>query len=356
MKKIIKVVVRVIIVVILLFGGFLGYLTITEYKPDKLETLKIYNNQTALVELNQNYQVLTYNIGYAGLGENEDFVLDGGKKGRPDSKTVVENYLNGTNDIITNHFSDFYFLQEVDLKARRSYYINERASIEKELGAAYNSTFSYNFKANFVPFPVSLTDYMGYVESGLLTLSKYQIDTAERHQFPGSFSWPLRIANLKRAMMVNTYSINGSDKKLVMVNLHMSAYDGDGSLRKAEMAYLKTFMEEQTSLGNYVIIGGDFNQTFPEVKDLFPPKQDYYVAFPIEDDYLPTGYSFKIDPTKPTARLLNMPYDNTKTDTQYYIIDGFIVSSNVNVSSVTNLDYDFLYSDHNPIVLNFTLS
>ena len=61
-----------------------------------------------------------------------------------------------------------------------------------------------------------------------MTLSNKAIDDASRHQFPGSFSWPLRIANLKRAMMVNYHEIDNSDKLLVMVNLHMSAYDGDG--------------------------------------------------------------------------------------------------------------------------------
>ncbi|HBT59890.1 MAG TPA: endonuclease, partial [Acholeplasmataceae bacterium] len=67
-------------------------------------------------------------------------------------------------------------------------------------------------------------------------------------------------------------------------------------------------------------------------------------------------YSFQIDPIKPTARLLNQPYDKLDENTQYYLIDGFIVSSNITALSVINLDYDFLYSDHNPVVLNFKLN
>ncbi|MFA7376013.1 MAG: hypothetical protein WCZ13_00780 [Acholeplasmataceae bacterium] len=356
MKKIIKVFVKVLIVLILFIGGFLGYLTATEYRPNQIEALEITNNQTQKVSLNTTYKAMTYNIGYAGLGSKEDFVMDGGSKGRPDSKEVVLDYLEGTLDILSSHESDFYFLQEVDLKARRSFNLNQVRLIEERLGDGFSSSFAYNFKANFVPFPVSFTDYIGHVESGLLTLSTKQLESSKRHQFPGEFSWPLRIANLKRAMMENTYEIENSDKKLIMVNLHMSAYDGDGSLRKAEMAYLKEFMVAQEALGNYVVIGGDFNQTFPEVKDLFLPKQDYYVAYPIEDEYLPSGYSFQIDPIKPTARLLNQPYDRLDENTQYYLIDGFIVSSNITALSVINLDYDFLYSDHNPVVLNFKLN
>lgn len=356
MKKLIRVLVKIIMVLIILVVGFLGFLTATEYRPDKIEVLKVKNNQTSLVEKNTNYKVMTFNMGYASLGKDEDFVLDGGKSGRPNSKTIVNDYLDGIKTILTEHTQDFYFIQEVDLKSRRSFYINQVKAISDLFENTHGYDFAYNYKANFVPFPVSITDHIGYVESGLMTLSNKAIDDASRHQFPGSFSWPLRIANLKRAMMVNYHEIDNSDKLLVMVNLHMSAYDGDGSLRKAEMAYLKTFMIEEEAKGNYVVIGGDFNQTFPSVKDLFKPIQDYYVAYPIEDDYLPAGFSFQIDELKPTCRLLNQPYDETDPNTQYYLIDGFIVSDNVSVVGVTNLDKGFLYSDHNPIVLEFKLN
>ena len=246
-------------------------------------------------------------------------------------------------------------LQEVDLGSRRSYFIDQSTEIEELLGNDYNSTFAYNYKAKFVPFPVSLTNYLGRIESGIFTLTKYEVNSSHRYQLPGAFAWPVRTVNLKRAMMVNVLPINNSDKELFVVNLHMSAYDGDGSLRAQEMEMLKEFLNEQSSIGNYVIVGGDFNQTFPAANDIYPAKPGYYVAYPIDNDFLPSEYTFAIDITKPTCRLLNEPYDKTSSNTQYYIIDGFIVSNNIKINKVETIDHDFEYSDHNPVSLSIQL-
>jgi endonuclease/exonuclease/phosphatase family metal-dependent hydrolase len=351
LKLFVRILFRTILVVVLVITVLLTFFTLTEYNPKAIETLEIKNVIETKVELNQPLSILTFNIGYAGLGKDEDFILDGGKKSKPDNKDVVENYFAGIKNLLTANSSDIYFLQEVDLASRRSYYVNEEAEIEELLGSNYNSTFAYNYNAKFVPFPFSFTDYLGKVESGILTLSRYQVKNSSRYQFPGAFAWPIKTVNLKRAMMVNVLSINNSDKELVLVNLHMSAYDGDGSLRTQEMNMLKDFLIEQNEKGNYVVVGGDFNQTFPQAKDIYPAKQDYYIAYPIEDDFLPSQYSFKVDITEPSCRLLNQPYDISDPNTQYYIIDGFIVSSNIQVDEVKTINHEFLYSDHNPVSL-----
>lgn len=360
--KIIKWFLIVLLGIIVLAGLFVGVLTITEYRPEDVESVPIENNQTRTVSLDTEMTILTFNIGYAGLGENEDFVMDGGRKGIPDSKTVVEDYFEGIKGILETYPSDFYLMQEVDVKARRSYEINEVMGITQMLGETYSTQFAYNFKALFVPFPLSLTDYLGYVESGIATYTSYHVNQSTRYQFPGSFSWPLRVANLKRAMMVSVFDIEGSTQDLIIVNLHMSAYDASGTLREQEMAFLKTFLQEQHELGNYVIVGGDFNQTFPEASDIYPVTDGLWEAYPIENDFLPEGYRFEIDTENPTCRLLNQPYDPNDELTQYYIIDGFIVSDNITslsydeiTSGAMTLDYDFMYSDHNPVVLKFKL-
>ncbi|HOB64438.1 MAG TPA: endonuclease/exonuclease/phosphatase family protein [Clostridia bacterium] len=354
-KRITKIVIIVVLAIVLVAALGLGYFTIVEYNPKDIEPLTINNNAETKVELDTDIAVLTFNIGYAGLGKDEDFVLDGGKKSRPDSKDVVERYLAGIKTVLTSLPTDIIMLQEVDLDSRRSYNINEAKEIEEALGNAYSSTFAYNYNARFVPFPVSFKNYLGKVESGIFTLTKYHVKSSHRHQFPGAFAWPVRTVNLKRAMMVNVLPINNSDKELIVVNLHMSAYDGDGSLRAQEMKMLKDFLNEQSAKGNYVIVGGDFNQTFPEAKGIYPAKPGYYVAYPIEDDFLPGGYTFAIDTEKPSCRLLNEPYDKNSPNTQYYIIDGFIVSNNIKINNVDTIDLDFKYSDHNPVSMSIKL-
>lgn len=361
--KIIKILTKIVLVILGSAILFVGILTVFEYRPDALEDVEIINNQNNLVMIGDTYQALTFNIGYAGLGKNEDFVMDGGTKGRADSISVVEAYFTGIKNILSENESDFYFLQEVDQKARRSYNINQVEALSNLVGSTYSSHYAYNFKSIFVPFPVSLTDYIGSVESGIQTFVSYKVASSERHQFPGAFSWPLRVANLKRAMMVTTLDIQDSDKQLVLVNLHMSAYDSDGQLRDKEMAYLATFLETQKALGNYVVVAGDFNQTFPDADGLFPVSSNLYEAYTIEDDFLPAGYNYAIDLNHPTCRLLNQPYEKGTKGTQYYLIDGFIVSDNIELVKIgleetakaVTLNEEFLYSDHNPVLLKFKL-
>lgn len=361
--KALRIGLRIIFVVLVAAILFVGALTVFEYRPSSLEPIVVNNNQDSLVIVDKDYTIMTFNIGYAGLGKDEDFVMDGGKKGRPDSKRIVEAYLEGIQGILQDNPSDFYYLQEVDQQSRRSYRINQVEEMRLGLGNTYGSQYAYNFKAIFVPFPLSFTDYMGTVKSGIQTLTKARVASSERHQFPGSFSWPLRVANLKRAMLVSYLDIEGSQKKLVLVNLHMSAYDSDGSMRDKEMKYLASFLEAQRALGNYVIVGGDLNQTFPDAEGLYPVDSDLYEAYTIEHDFLPSGYSFAVDLRRPTCRLLNKPYVENSMGTQYYIIDGFIASDTIEFRGIDSdepaqamtIDHGFLYSDHNPVVMRFRL-
>lgn len=362
--KILKIVVIMILSLVVIAGAFLGIMTLLEYRPDRETALPIENNQQPLISLDRDLFIMIYNIGYAGLGKNEDFVMDGGKQGIPSSQDVVTAYFNGIKETLTDYPSDFYLLQEVDLKARRSYHVDQLLGITSHLGESYSTQFAYNFKSPFVPFPVSLTDYIGYVESGLATYTTYHVTSSTRYQLPGAFSWPLRVANLKRAIMVSVMDIQDSDHDLYIINLHLSAYDASGTLREQEMAFLKTYLEELYAEGHYVIVGGDFNQTFPEADGLYPVQDGLWEAYLIEDSFLPTGYRFEIDTTTPSCRLLNQPYDPSSELTQYYIIDGYIVSDNITVLSYDGLreagamtiDLSFEDADHHPVVMKFRLN
>ncbi|MFP4286058.1 MAG: endonuclease/exonuclease/phosphatase family protein [Candidatus Izemoplasmataceae bacterium] len=351
-----KIFIKTLLVIVIILILFLGFLTIIEYRPDDIESLTVDTTVNKQASLDQSLSFMTFNIGYGGLGKHEDFVLDGGVNGRPSSEENVLAYLDGIMEIMADNHADFYLLQEVDLDSTRSFNLNQMTMIHESLGSQYDALFAYNYKAFFVPFPFSLTDHLGKVESGLLTLSNHTMKEGTRYQFPGAFDWPLRIVNLKRSMMAVEIEIEDSESSLIVVNLHLSAYDGDGSLREEEMTFLKAYMESEYEKGNYVVVGGDFNQTFPSVVDVYPVIQDYYVAFPIEEEWLLSSFSFVIDETLPTCRLLNQPYNPLDIEkTQYYIIDGFIVSDNIFVEHIATIDHDFEYSDHNPVMMTIRL-
>ena len=116
-------------------------------------------------------------------------------------------------------------------------------------------------------------------------------------------------------------------------------------------------MTEEYQKGNYVIAGGDFNQTFPGVDlEKFPIiDDDNYVPIQIQDNYLPDGWKYAVDYERPTARLLNEEYSGTYENTQLYIIDGYILSPNVECESVETIENNFSYSDHHPVKLSIKL-
>ena len=55
---------------------------------------------------------------------------------------------------------------------------------------------------------------------------------------------------------------------------------------------------------------------------------------------------FEVDENVPTNRTAGIPYDKDVNFTA--IIDGFIVSDNINVVAKKGNDLQFKYSDHNP--------
>ena len=94
MKKILKIFIILFSVIIVFALGFVMVLHIFEYKPDDIVVLEISNNADNLEEnyitLETDLKLLTFNTGYASLSETEDFVMDGGEKGRMDSLDEVQ--------------------------------------------------------------------------------------------------------------------------------------------------------------------------------------------------------------------------------------------------------------------------
>ena len=139
-----------------------------------------------------------------------------------------------------------------------------------------------------------------------------------------------------------------------MFNLHLEAYDsGEGKIAQTQM--LAELMNAEK--GNYVIVGGDFNQIFSsEDASLYPAQPGKWTAGEIDVTQFGDGWQFLMDETVPTCRSLDQPYAGAeKEGFQYYLIDGFIVSENLRVDAVETQDLDFQVSDHNPVLLRVTL-
>ena len=155
--------------------------------------------------------------------------------------------------------------------------------------------------------------------------------------------------------MVNRYALEGTGKELVCVDLHLEAYDnGEGKLLQTQM--LMELLQKEYEKGNYVIAGGDFNQSFPGTMEQYPIKDgETWEPGQLSESELSDGWQYAFDASTPTCRLLNQPYDPDSEKTQYYVIDGFILSPNVTLQSVETLDLQFANSDQNPVQLQVEL-
>lgn len=357
--KIIKAAGIFVGVLILAFVILVIVLTVSEYKPGDIINAEInsLSENTSYIEKNQNIKIMSWNIGYCGLGKNEDFFMDGGKTSLPTSQENVEKYKTGVKDEIKDQNPDILILQEVDYKSKRSGKKNQVEYFEKQL--AKNAAFTYNYKTLFCPIPLPP---LGRIESGLATYTDYNADSAERYKLPSVFKWPVRLANLKRCLLVTRFPVyeNGKDtgRKLVLINFHLEAFD-NGEAKRLQTIKLAEILNEEYEAGNYVIAGGDWNQKFPTDTGKYATVfNDGWQPGIIDDTLIAEGWKLCSSENAPTCRSNQFPYigeQAEKHEWQYWVIDGLLVSPGVDVKSISVLDKDFEDSDHNPVVMQFEL-
>ena len=332
------------------------------YRIEDDLSLEVINNQNTILEKDTEYSVLTYNIGFGAYDQDYSFFMnvgtmkDGtvmtGKSSRGVSEENVLKNTKGSINLINELATDFILLQEVDVKATRSYQINQQEMIENSL-SDYGRVFALNFHSPYMLYPFH--EPHGSVEAGLLTLSRYQIDAAKRMSYPIDNSFLAKFLDLDRCFVITRYEV-ANGKELVLINNHMSAYDEGGMIRAKQLELLNTVMKQEYDQGNYVIVGGDFNHVLNIDEEAFSSEQlvPSWVNS-LSDEELPDGMKIVNASNNlevATCRDSDIPY--TKGVNYVTILDGFIISDNI-VANAENIDADFMYSDHNPVKLTFKL-
>lgn len=333
---------------LLLFLILAAYLTITEYNPNPVEKVSLTGEAEALVQPDDVLRVVTWNIGYAANDRYTDFFMDGGMAVNARSEEAVRQNMADITETLQMIDADAVLLQEVDRPSKRSFGVDQ-ADWLKGMDSRDHEAYINTYLCNYVPYPLPT---IGQVDSGCMTLNRFAARETERVALPVSYSWPVRLCQLKRGLLVERLPVAGSEQELVLINLHLEAYSG-GKEKQAQAQQLFRLLEEEYEKGNYCIAGGDFNHRFDNAKDYPIVYDDHYVPGTLASADLPSGFSFANDGRVPTCRLLNEPY---QPDTaQYYVVDGFIVSDNLRVQSTETIDRNFANSDHNPVVLTVEL-
>ncbi len=303
-------------------------------KAVKLQT-NISQNTKPLSEI---IKVMIWNIGYAGLGEESDFVMDGGKSLLPPAREIVEKNLDGIRKTIGENPADIYLFQEISKPDMLTMGVDVLGGIKQEL-KDYSSWFSYDFHTISVPTKWALKH-----GKAIFTTGKPMDVEIERLPYePDRLG---KIVQRQYHVQIASYEENG---KWAFFNIHLSAFD-DGNTREAQLEKLMELAKSYYDKGYHVVIGGDWNMQLVEtdfanntdIKHLFWLKK-------LPKDKLLPGWVLGYDERVPTVRTNYKPY--VKGENYTTIIDGYLVSPNVEIVSIKTLETGFKHADHQPVIL-----
>lgn len=351
-KGILRGLLFVVVLVALYLIGVILYGQFTDYTPPPTTSLEIPQTPDQ-VSSRDTLSFFIWNLGYAGLGQESDFFMSGGEMVHP-TQELSEKNLAGIKTIIQGvaDQTDFFLLQEVDKAATRSYQVDHTQELVNGI-SGFQGYFGTNYKVEYVPIPF-LEPY-GQVYSGLWSMSRNTPQEATRYSFEGNYAWPKKLFHLDRCFLLTRYALDSTDKELVIINTHNSAYD-DGSLKATQMEQLKAVLLAEYTQGNYVLVGGDWNQYppgFTGVGSFSIPEIEYLSQGFVPEEYPAPGWEWVWDPTVATNRSLPKPYDSFETPR--FIIDYYLTSPNIEIIEVKGMDLDFSYSDHQPVRLSIRL-
>ena len=338
-------------IIILVLGSYLGYLTIKDYRPDDIEALNVENNPEYIIEEDDELTVITYNIGFGGMDEEVHFFMDGGSMSRGISEEKVNYNIEEVVNLLKESQPDIMMIQEADLNSTRSFNINQYELLKKNF-EKYGSTYGINYDVPWIAYPI--IEPHGKVLASQVTLANKFMSSGERVALPIDEKWPQRLVGLDRMMLVNRMPVSNG-KELVTVNVHLSAYDKGGKIRKLQLDLVSELLEEEYNKGNYVIIGGDWNQAIPgSDASIFQSEEewpDWLVEIP--DTFEPKGFTWVFDGNIATCRNAGKEYIEGYNFLS--VIDGFMVSDNIELVEVKGIDTKFKYSDHNPVKMRIKL-
>ena len=379
-KKLLFSTLLILLVFVFLAGGYCGYIIISYDRIGNINLDITSNSNNEKVELGTTYSATTYNIGFGAYSQDYTFFLDTGYDidgnetcgyySTARSKEEALFNINGSVETIKGLNPDFVLLQEVDVKSTRSYKINQNQMFIDGL-QNYDNVFACNFDTAFLPYP--LYDMHGKAYAGLSTFSKYKILNAYREEYTISDTLA-KLFDIDRCFSVSEVEVENG-KKLFIVNSHMSAYDKGGTIREQQITELNEFLSSCKEQGNYVIVGGDFNHDLitnnpsygynneNRAFDNVLKDPDWVASYFDENGNSPLidGYDVVASDNVPTCRNNDIEWNPDLT--YKCVVDGFIVSENVEVTVQYNVETKngslgidgFAYSDHQPAYIEFKL-
>ncbi|MBV6824142.1 endonuclease/exonuclease/phosphatase family protein [Pseudomonas sp. PD9R] len=243
-----------LLIVIGLTGAMIYSLT---WHPEAKEALPVScTAQAPSLVPGQALKVMTWNVQY--LAGKRYVFWDDLATGSDESPTPEDMAfsLDEVARVIRDEQPDIVLLQELNSDAKASHYQNQLKLLQERVADLYPcSAQAFDWKADFVPDP----HIFGSVGRQLATLSRYEIEHAERLQLPvEQVNLISRQFKPKNALLI-TYLPLSDGGQMAVLNTHLDrATQPDDTLQAQISAVAKT-LDKFESRGTPWLIGGDFN-------------------------------------------------------------------------------------------------
>ncbi len=238
-------------------------------------------------------KVGSWNIKFAG--GRLDFFFDCYGDESLMEASEVETHLEGLAAKINQMDLDILYLQEVDINAKRSAYIDQLQYLLDNTDFNY-AIYASQWQSDYVP-----SDGIGRINSGNAILSRYAMENAERIALPlieeqSSF---VQYFYLRRHILKAEIT-DAQSQVLTLLNTHTSAFAKDGTKDK-QLEEIKAEVDELHNAGKSFILGGDFNSLPPStqqvndfVDDVCPKDSEFSANdFSAETDIMQPFYEYE---------------------------------------------------------------
>ena len=365
-----RIVKRLLLILLMLplivVGVYMGYIYLNYHRlPDAWE---VHSQSTAnKAALHVEYTAVTWNIESGICDRDYSSFFEGGDSARASSPEAVKGNLEAIARTLRDEHPDHILLQSVDMKADRSFNINEVEALRSSLGE-YQSYFARNCNLPYIVFPIK--NPYGAAQSGLVSFSNRDIYRAERHRIPVREDLR-KVLDLDRCYTVCRIP-TADGRQLCLYNLHLSGALAGSEIADSQLQALFEDMLFEYRKGHYCVAGGDFGGDLqghsdrlfgiaaPEFTGILQRLQTltgFQMNQSVNRRLIPEGLQIVESQDKknplPSVRALNGKYIPGETYVQ--LEDGFIVSDNVQVTDCHVIDLGFEASSHNPVKITFQL-
>ena len=348
LKSLLKKILVILLILVALIIIYIAITIIVNRSSQSTEPIypKIEGTTSSPLEDNS-LQIVSWNIGYAGMGEGSDFLFDNGTSLRPPSKQAVEKNLEGIKRFLKENNTDIMMLQEIPFASFTNYNTNVYPILRKEFNQ-YQWTYSNDLYTKLLPSFIGL-------RIGNSTASRIPIISSEAIALtrePGYFLYVF-----KKDYRMHVTRLTHSGVNWTIINIHLSAFDDDSvSIRETQLKEVIEYAKSERAKGQHVVVGGDWNLELVET-DFGPyttSEEDQFWIRSLPSFAQSEGWSWVSDDKTPSVRTAEKPY--VKGENYTLVIDGFFVSDNVKVLDVTTKDLQFGPSDHHPVMLKVTVN